>query len=132
MYLLAPALKLVSNEKYLKPLVSILQCFGFQSIRNKGGNIISKQYGEIAYNRLPLTTIYEILSLIESFHFELPSCPTDVFLGRFDKVVNSDAIFKLFSPSKHASIHYLEHSAHVLPLDNDLLSIVHTLNQCKD
>ena len=120
LYLLAPALDLHLSLPLILPLVSLFQCLGFERIRANAGNIHENKHCEIAYRQLPLGPIKEVLNFINQFEFSLPQCPTDVFLGKHDQVVKSDRVARRFSSGKHINIHWLAHSAHVLPLDGDI------------
>lgn len=124
LYLLAPALKLRWVLNALLFSAFFLRFMGFKKIRNRGGNLLSHKFQEIVYKELPLSSIIEILSLIKNNSFKLPDCPTDIFLGRFDKVVDSSGVADLFVNAVFVNIHWLENSAHVLPLDGDADKII--------
>lgn len=123
LYLLAPALILQLNIPLALKFARILHRLGFHYLRNQAGNLYSTSYSELAYRQLPITAIIEILTLINEFQFALPQCPTDLFLGRFDEVVNSTLVEKLFTNAPDCTIHWLPKSAHVLPLDGDIDAI---------
>lgn len=124
LYLLAPALDLrLPIEKILK-LARLLTCLGFQEVRGLSGDLFTNQHCEIAYRKLPLTAIIEIFNLIKQFSFNLPDCPTDVFLGCHDKVVASWRVAARFANQEHVTIHWLSNSAHVIPLDGDIENII--------
>jgi len=129
LYLLAPALKLHMSTKRMLKLARFLKKTGFIQLRNGAGNIISKEHAEIAYRRLPITTITEMLILADEYQWVPPNCPVDLFLGQDDLVVDSKKVEALFSPLANTTIHWLTHSAHVLPLDNDLDKIVECINK---
>lgn len=124
LYLLAPALYLRLWVKFAANLAKGLEHLGFTQLRNRAGNIVNTQHSEIAYRRLPISTIHEILSLIRDFQFKELNCPTDLFLGSHDLVVNSHAVSRLFSQKDNVDIHWLRDSAHVLPLDNNVADIL--------
>ncbi len=124
LYLLAPALALSINIPLALKGLHLIHYSGVQSIRNRAGNLCSKRYGELAYRRLPLTAIMEILTLIQTFPFTPPTCPTDLFLGRFDEVVHTKKIANLMKNVPNCETHWLANSAHVLPLDNDVDQII--------
>lgn len=128
LYLLAPALALQLNIKLALTSARVLRFLGFNSLRNYGGNINSSLNSEIAYRKLPLTAIIEILSMINQFQFAAPSCPTDVFLGCFDTVVDIKRVAKYFDNLSNCHLHWLSKSAHVLPLDEDVETIINCLN----
>src|SRR3990167_65093 len=128
LYLLAPALDLHLSLPIVLPLVSFFQSLGFERMRANAGNIYEDKYCEIAYRQLPLNPVKEVLNLIKQFQFSLPQCPTDVFLGNHDSVVNSERVATRFQPSDHIKIHWLTNSAHVLPLDGDIERIIEILN----
>ena len=97
LYLLAPALALHMNVKRNLKLAHILHWLGFKYLRNRAGNLCSQLYSELAYRQIPITTVIEVLSLINEFQFVPPPCPTDVFLGYFDNIVNSTLVEKYFT-----------------------------------
>lgn len=129
LYLLAPALDLHLSLRLVLPVVSFFQCLGFSRIRAHAGSLYEDKNCEIAYRQLPLSTIKEVLYLIKEFQFSLPQCPTDVFLGKHDDVVQSDRVATRFPPSDHIKIHWLANSAHVLPLDGDIDRIIECLQK---
>ena len=129
LYLLAPALELPMSIPPMLQLAKVLRWLGFTRLRNLAGNLHTNTHCEIAYRQLPLSTIIEILSFIQSFEFMAPKCPTDLFLGRFDAVVDSKSVAALFVNNLHTHIHWLENSAHVLPLDGDVDFIVDVVNR---
>ncbi len=127
LYLLAPALKL--NGWITSWLCAAFFCkfIGLKKIKNYGGNLHSDKFQEITYRQLPLDTIIQLLTLIRSYNFKTPTCPTDLFLGRFDEVVDSKAVADLFVNSSKTNVHWLENSAHVLSLDGDYSNIISVL-----
>ena len=128
LYLLAPALKLRRNIPLFLSIVRVLHQCGFRYFRNHAGNLHANKYHELTYRQLPLTTIMEILTFIQAFDGVLPTCPTDVFLGRFDEVVDSERMAEQFASLPNATLHWLEHSAHVLPLDGDIEVMLNCIN----
>ncbi|KTD31589.1 alpha/beta hydrolase [Legionella maceachernii] len=119
LYLLAPALDLrLGLSKALK-LAKSLNWLGFRNIRAAAGNLYTSENCEIAYRQLPLTTIIEMLTLVQQFPFTIPSCSTDLFLGCHDFVVSSWRVADRFANKDNVNIHWLPNSAHVLPLDGD-------------
>lgn len=129
LYLLAPALDLHLSLPIVLPLASLFQSLGFEYLRANAGNIYESKHCEIAYRQLPLSSVIEILNLVKQFQFYLPKCPTDVFLGKHDAVVNSELVAARFPTSDHIKTHWLANSAHVLPLDGDIERIVECLQQ---
>jgi carboxylesterase len=128
LYLLAPALKLYIHIPAMILLAQVLSALGFRYLRNAAGNLFTNEQAEIAYRKLPISTILEILQLVRDHKWVAPTCPTDLFLGRFDEVVASNEVEQLFASLPNATVHWLEHSAHVLPLDSDLKEIVDCIN----
>ena len=120
LFLLAPAIALQLKPSLALKLAHVLQWLGCKYVRNRAGNLYSELYSELAYRKLPIITVIEILTLINNFHFVPPSCPTDLFLGRFDEVVNANLVEKSFLNIPNITIHWLANSAHVLPLDGDI------------
>ena len=129
LYLLAPALVLQLNIPQALTCARLLYRLGFSHLRNQAGNLYSDHYSELAYRQLPITAIIEILTLVDNFQFVPPQSPTDVFLGCFDEVVNSAQVAKLFSHLPNCTIHWLPKSAHVLPLDGDIDTIIACLHK---
>ncbi|BCA97007.1 hypothetical protein TUM19329_33680 [Legionella antarctica] len=129
LFLLAPALKLKMNTTLMLKLVKTLRFFGFCQLRNNAGNLISNEQAEIAYRKLPLTAIIEMLTLSKEYRWIAPVCPTDLFLGEYDDVVSSNEVAQLFTSLPNATIHWLKNSAHLLPLDNDFKEIVQCINK---
>lgn len=124
LYLLAPSLELQINVPAQLLLARTLHYLGFRFLRNLAGDLRTKGYQELSYRQLPITTVIEILELIKNFKFLPPSCPTDVFLGRFDAVVHSPLVAERFRNLPNVTTHWLDNSAHVLPLDGDIESII--------
>ncbi|KTC68842.1 carboxylesterase [Legionella birminghamensis] len=124
LYLLAPALDLPFTLSKTLHLARALRKLGFIRLRSAAGNIFKPSSCEIAYRQLPLNTIVEILSLIRNFQFTLPCCPTDVFLGCHDKVISSHKVAARFAGQAHIQIHWLQNSAHVIPLDSDIKEVL--------
>ena len=129
LYLLAPALDLKLNISVILPLVECFKKLGFSNVRANAGNIYSEDHCEIAYRQLPLTTVFELLTFVQEFSFSAPPCPTDLFLGKYDEVVDSDKVAARFANEKQVKMHWLKHSAHILPLDGDLDQIVACLEK---
>jgi len=128
LFLLAPALKLHMNICLMLKLAQVLHCLGFNQFRNGAGNLITNEQAEIAYRKLPINAIIEMLSLAQNYEWVPPSCPVDLFLGTYDEVVNSIEVEKLFTSMSNVTIHWLKNSAHVLPLDNDYKDIIKCIN----
>ena len=120
LYLLAPALSLRTNVPVTLCLARVLHHLGFRLLSNKAGDIHINRYHELTYRQLPLAAIIEILSLINNFKFVRPTCPTELFLGRFDSVVDSPRVAELFANAPNVTTHWLENSAHILSLDGDI------------
>lgn len=129
LFLLAPALKLKMNICIMIKLAQVLKCFGFLHLRNSAGNLMTNEQAEIAYRKLPISTIIEMLSLAQEYKWVAPTCPVDLFLGAHDEVIDPVEVEKLFNSLPNATIHWLKNSAHVLPLDNDYDEIVNCINQ---
>lgn len=128
MYLLAPALKLKMNVALNLKLALFLHSLGFCELRGAAGNLITNEHAEISYKRLPLTAIMELFHFVQEHQWTAPSCPIDLFLGTYDTVASSPQIEQLFLGLPNVKIHWLENSAHVLSLDNDLNQIVECIN----
>ncbi|KTD66254.1 alpha/beta hydrolase [Legionella spiritensis] len=124
LYLLAPALNLQLSLPGIIRLARILNRLGFSKIRSSAGNLFTPEHCEIAYRQLPIPAIIEILTLVNQFEFIPPNCPTDVFLGCYDEVVASRKVAARFADCANVTIHWLSKSAHVLPLDGDLDTII--------
>jgi len=52
-----------------------------------------------------------------------------LFLGLHDEVVASKEVEELFMALPEVKIHWLNRSAHVLPLDDDINEMIQCLNQ---
>ncbi len=128
LYLLAPALTLAPRLRWLLPATPWLASLGLQQVRNRSGSLRSAAHSELGYRVLPLHSIMEVYSLITNFHFTPPSCPIDVFLGRYDTVVDNKAIAEQFTPLADTRVHCLNQSSHLLTLDNDVKQIIACLN----
>ena len=124
LYLLAPALDLRLNLSLSIRAARFFHAIGFRRLRNRAGNLHTQQHFELTYRQLPITAVIEILTLVQQFKFIPPTCPTDVFLGRFDDVVDSSKVSARFESVSSAKIHWLNNSAHVLPLDGDVNQII--------
>lgn len=131
LYLLAPALDLHLAINQALTVAKCCHALGFHAIRSVAGNLYTSNAYEIAFRQLPLTTIIELLTLINQFNFSLPKCPVDLFLGRHDDVVASAHVARRFEHSHQATIHWLEQSAHVLPLDGDIDQIIQCVRKVK-
>jgi carboxylesterase len=127
-FLLAPALKLNMNVRAYLKLAITLQNLGFKEVRSAAGSLITDAHAEISYKRLPITSIIELFQFVLHYQWVAPSAPVDLFLGLYDKVVPSVQIEKLFHNVPNATIHWLNNSAHVLALDNDLRQIAACIN----
>lgn len=121
LYLLAPALKLYYPPALAQLAARALSILGYTTFRNYAGDFYSKstEYPELVYRRLPIPAILEILACVQSQTYQSPACPTDLFLGRHDRVVDSQTIAQHYAHYSQVKIHWLEHSAHMLPLDGD-------------
>lgn len=128
LFLLAPALRLHMRVNFMLKLAHTLQFLGFRHLRNAAGNLKTNEHAEIAYRKLPVSTIIEMLTLAQHYVWVPPTCPVDLFLGAYDEVVASQQVEELFASLPNATIHWLKNSAHVLPLDNDLDEIIKCLN----
>ncbi|MDI9819655.1 MULTISPECIES: carboxylesterase [unclassified Legionella] len=129
LYLLAPALDLRLPLDRTLRFTKFLNWLGFKEIRSFAGNLYTDLHCEIAYRKLPLTSIIEIFTLIKQFQFITPHCPTDLFLGCHDLVVSSWRVAARFANKKDATIHWLANSAHVIPLDGDIEKIIACMKQ---
>ncbi|NSL18021.1 alpha/beta fold hydrolase [Tatlockia micdadei] len=129
LYLLAPALDLRLGLNHAVKLAKTLSWLGFRKVRAAAGNLYTSENYEIAYRQLPLSTIIEMLTLVQQFQFTVPTCPTDLFLGCHDLVVSSWRVADRFAEKDHINIHWLPNSAHVLPLDGDQSIILSCVKQ---
>lgn len=129
LFLLAPAFFLRLNVSMTVWAARVLQALGCSRLRNRGGNLHTNRHAELAYRQLPLSVIIQILTLVKQFRFVPPACATDVFLGRFDEVVDSKRIAALVANCPKVTTHWLEASAHILPLDGDDEAIIACLNR---
>lgn len=128
-YLLAPAIDLHLALDNTMLLARVLHKLGFRRVRYLAGNMRGSDTWEMSFCQMPLTTLVELLGLIKAFQFRAPNCPTDVFLGTYDEVVSSHCVSDRFSKLPDCTVHWLQQSAHLLPLDSDRDQIVRCLNQ---
>ena len=131
LFLLAPALKLHMKVNSMLKLAQLLKYFGFRHLRNAAGNLKTNEHAEIAYRKLPISSIIEMLTLAQQYEWVPPTCPVDLFLGTYDEVVASEEVEKLFTSLPNVTTHWLKNSAHVLPLDSDLNEIIKCINAVK-
>lgn len=129
LYLLAPALQLHYSALLAGYAAWGLRMLGCKTLFNHGGDVFTANAQELAYQRLPLSAIIEVLSFIESQTIIQPNCPTDLFLGRYDKVVDVQAVARHYAQQATVKTHWLEHSAHVLPLDGDKEVLLKAINK---
>lgn len=128
-FLLAPALDLTVNITYTLAFSKFMDFIGFHQYRASAGSLHQKQHLELAYRRLPVSTIKEILHLIRNYRHQPLKCPADLLVGRHDKVVQSEDVVQRFANEKKTTVHWLENSGHLLPLDGDLPYIIELVNQ---
>lgn len=129
LFLLAPALKLYYPTRLALPCARLLQVLGIKTLPNYSGDLYSDRYQEWSYRQLPLTTIIEILALIQAQTITTLSCPTDIYLGRYDTVVNVKYLAKHYDKQAGIAVHWLSDSAHILPLDGDLETIAQAISR---
>lgn len=120
LFLLAPALVLCGPTRLKLWLARVLSQLGLKSIPNHAGNFHIKGDAELTYRKLPVHAIIEILNFIQQYPFSRSQGAVDVFLGRYDEVVDSQAVAALFADCENTSIHWMDNSAHILPLDGDV------------
>lgn len=128
LFLLAPCLALTKNLTALKSIALILKELGFKNIANRGGRMDSPIMQELLYRQLPLTSIIELLNLIDSFHFKSWDTSTHLFLGQHDNVVNSKKVHTMLQVLPRLKVNYLANSNHVLSIDTDYEKIVEQIN----
>ncbi len=128
LYLLAPALVIHLPLQLTRLLAYILRALGVRRLNNRAGNLYTTHYPELVYSQLPIATIIEMLTLIKDTPRIIPTCPVDLFLGRMDEVVDSQAVADYFESNARVKTHWLAHSAHILPLDGDIEAIVACIN----
>ena len=129
LYLLAPALYLKPKLDRLMHFIPWAKYLGMTSVQNRGGNLCTKHHSELTYRRTPLAAVMELYQLMQRFQLLPMKCPTDLFLGRHDRVVDNRRINEALVQQPEVRVHWLEHSAHVLPLDNDLGEILACVNE---
>lgn len=128
LYLLAPALKLRFNINLAKKAARLLNACGMKHIKNHAGNLFTHEHEELAYKKLPLRALIELFTLIEQTELKQPKCPVDLFLGSHDDVVDSPFVTQLFKDNNNCNTHWLDHSAHAIPLDGDIETIINCIN----
>ena len=117
------------NERAYLKLAQTLYFLGFRELRGSAGSIMQPGHEEISYRRLPIASVIELFQLILNYQHQPFTAPTELFLGRHDLVVSSQHVAELFADDANTTIHWLNHSAHVLTLDGDLTEIVDCMNQ---
>ncbi|MFT4059333.1 MAG: alpha/beta fold hydrolase [Legionella sp.] len=130
-FLLAPALKLVMDERKNLAFAKTAIRLGFKEVRGTAGNLVTNEHAEISYRRIPLISITEMLSFILEHRWVAPQTPVDLFLGTQDKVVSSPDVEHMFLNLPNVTIHWLPNSAHILALEEDLEQIVTCINNTK-
>lgn len=128
LYLMAPAFKLHLNINRMRILGRLLQMLGIKTVKSRAGNLFTHTHNELAYKKLPVHAVLELFKMIEHSQMELPTCPIDLFLGTHDDVVDSKHIEKQFEPLKQCQTHWLDRSAHAIPLDGDIQTIIDIIN----
>lgn len=131
LYLLAPALKLRFNITLGKYIGNILRCFGKKYLKAKAGNLHTHAFEELTYKKMPIRTLLEILNFVEQTKFKAPPCKTELFLGVHDEVVDSSEVAKLFEGNDRCTTHWLDRTAHVMPLDGDIETLSEYINDRK-
>lgn len=126
LYLLAPAFDLHLALNRMLTITRFFKALGFKYLRTAAGDLCALDQSEITYRLLPLSVIIDLLTTIKQFKLTLPTCPTDLFLGAHDKIVASARVAQRFLHHPMTRTHWLENSAHILPLDNDK----HTILSC--
>lgn len=129
LFLLAPALRLHAPPKQTLKALDWLTWLGFIELRNKAGNLLDPAARELSYRRVPLSAFITVLEMLRDYDWQAPACPTDVFLGLHDEVVDSQAVDQLLRGHSGIEIHWLTESAHVLPLDNEFQLIADCIQQ---
>lgn len=128
LYLLAPALD-VQRSRLLQRIAQLAYRAGFVRIRNQGGNLYREDDCEITYRQLPLQVTLELFDFIHTYNFRPPGCPTDIFLGAHDNVIDSAKTAERFNTLPNATVHWLKDTAHVIPLDTDRDRVLDVLNR---
>lgn len=126
LFLVAPAFSL-HMPRHLKVLLNFLAFLGVREIRNLAGDIKASDMSDIAYKRLPLAAIREIINFTEAYNWQDFVCPTQIFLGAHDKVVDNTVIINSLTEHKNLKITICENSAHLITLDNDYQIIIDAL-----
>lgn len=121
MYLLAPALGLKLPMNLADYLLRFARLFGLKQLKAIGGNIHRGDLSELTYKSIPISALLELFHCIRTTPREKVSCPTHVFLGRYDKAVSNKKVKEILT-----SIHCdeLQDAAHVLPLDDERNTIL--------
>ncbi|MFC7061419.1 alpha/beta hydrolase [Halobacillus seohaensis] len=93
-----------------------------------GSDIKKDGVEELAYDRTPVKSIRNLISLMSETHDQLSRihCPILIFASEEDHIVppeNSEMIFETVL-SEHKELIHLENSYHVATLDNDRDSII--------
>lgn len=129
LYLLAPAFDLYSSPSRLIFLAKLFSWLGFKSLRCRSGDLHTHEHFEIAYRTMSLNTVIELLKLIQDTPLPNSNCSTDLFLGQYDQVVSSKRVEERFRSQRNVQIHWLSHSAHIIPLDGDIATIIDCMKE---
>jgi len=129
LYLLAPAFALTKPLPVLLQSAVTMHRLGFSSIANVGGKMMNPSEAELSFRQLPLTSIIEILVLIQEYHYQPWSTPTTLFLGSNDTVVSSAKVASLLKDLPNLKIHMIEQTNHVLPIDYNYQEILKTIQE---
>ncbi len=129
LFLLAPALALYTPPKLLLKIARFAKNAGFYSIYNRGGQTFHRKAKELLYRQLPLDVLIEILQFIMDYQHQPWSHPTSLFLGQYDKVVNSERVVSILGNLPNLETHNLSNSGHVLPIEEDYKLILQALQK---
>jgi carboxylesterase len=119
LFLLAPALQLHSPTSFLLLFAKLCQKLQFKLLRNTGGDTYCADVNELLFRQWPIHAVIEVLSFIKNYHFKAWDTPTDLFLGEYDKVIDSKKVKFILQALPQLHTHLLQNSAHVLPIDGD-------------
>jgi len=125
LYLLAPALGFPYPERLALLVLKLARLLGIKNFKAMGGKIKMGDLSELTYKKLPITAIINLFELLAETEKTPINCPIDLFIGKYDTVVSNSKAIKMLDAK--TTIHRLENSAHVLPLDGEITKILDEL-----
>lgn len=124
LFLFAPAFQLPAPIKAMKAVLKAKQLLGFKQFKGVAGNARREGATELAYHKIPIKPSLALADYIEKMGEIRINAPTEIFLGKHDRVVSSKRVAKHFAHQANIHLTMLENSAHLIPLDNDIEQVL--------